>query len=46
MMYVNDTYYSKQTTIEVNDKYVWEYTFVMPEHNTIIKFELDTYSDF
>lgn len=46
VMYVNDNYYSKQTTIEVNDKYVWEYTFVMPEHNTIIKFELDTSSDF
>lgn len=42
VMYVNDAYYSKQSIVEINDEYVWEYSFVMPINETTIKFEIET----
>lgn len=38
-MYVNDEFYKIQDTIEINDEYMWKYTFVMPAKDVIIEFK-------
>lgn len=38
-MYVNDEFYKIQDTIEINDEYMWKYTFVMPGKDVIIEFK-------
>lgn len=36
MMYVNGEFHSKQTSIETDDGYIWEYSFVMPTGEAIL----------
>ena len=38
-MYINGEFHSIQNTIIVNDEYVWEYSFIMPERDTTIEFK-------
>ena len=38
-MYINGEFQSIQNTIIVNDEYVWEYSFIMPERDTTIEFK-------
>lgn len=38
-MYINGEFHSIQNTIIVNDVYVWEYSFIMPERDTTIEFK-------
>lgn len=38
-MYINGEFHSMQNTIIVNDEYVWEYSFIMPERDTTIEFK-------
>lgn len=41
-MYINGEFHSIQNTIIVNDEYVWEYSFIMPERDTTIEFKTQT----
>ena len=38
-MYINGEFHSIQNTIIVDDEYVWEYSFIMPERDTTIEFK-------
>ena len=38
-MYVDNEFYSKQTTITINDQYIWEYSFRMPKQDVTISFK-------
>ena len=38
-MYINGEFHSIQNTIIINDEYVWEYSFIMPERDTTIEFK-------
>lgn len=38
-MYVNDVFYQIQDIIEVNEEYMWKYSFVMPAKNVVIEFK-------
>ena len=43
-MYVDGEFYSKQTSIETDEGYIWEYTFTMPIGETILEFSTDPFS--
>lgn len=43
MMYVNGEFHSKQTSIETDDGYIWEYSFVMPTGEAILQFSTDPF---
>lgn len=43
MMYVNGQFHSKQTCIETNDGYIWEYSFVVPTGEAILEFLTDQF---
>lgn len=45
-MYINGEFYSIQNTIIVNDEYVWEYSFIMPERDTTIEFKTQAIEEF
>lgn len=38
-MYVNGEFYTIQDTIEVDDHYMWKYTFVMTPYDVVIEFK-------
>lgn len=42
VMYENDEFYKKQTSIEVDDGYVWLFSYIMPAYNVVLKFEIET----
>ena len=43
-MYVDGELYSKQTSIETDEGYIWEYTFTMPIGEAILEFSTDPFS--
>ena len=43
-MYVDGELYSKQTSIETDEGYIWEYSFIMPIGETILEFSTDPFS--
>ena len=43
IMYVNGEFHSKQTSIETDDGYIWEYSFVMPTGEAILEFSTDPF---
>jgi len=45
-MYINGEFHSIQNTIIVNDEYVWEYSFIMPERDTTIEFKTQALEEF
>lgn len=41
MMYVNGEFHSKQTSIETDEGYIWEYTFTMPIDEATLEFKVE-----
>lgn len=41
VMYVDDFFYSKQTSIETDKGYIWEYTFTKPINETTLEFKVE-----
>ena len=39
-MYVDDVFYTKQTSVETSDGFVWEYRYTMPAKETTIEFKI------
>lgn len=40
VMYINGEPYSKQKAVKRDEGYIWEYSFLMPAHNTVISFKV------
>lgn len=41
VMYVDGEFYSKQTSIETDNGYIWEYTFTMPIDKATLEFKVE-----
>ena len=41
MMYVNGEFYPKQTSIETDERFIWEYTFTMPIGEATLEFKVE-----
>ena len=41
VMYVDGEFYSKQTSIETDKGYIWEYTFTMPIDEATLEFKAE-----
>ena len=41
VMYVDGEFYSKQTSIETDKGYIWEYTFTMPIGEATLEFKVE-----
>lgn len=42
VMYENDEFYKKQTSIENGDGYIWLFSYIMPSYDVTLKFEIET----
>lgn len=40
VMYINGEPYSKQKAVKRDEGYIWEYSFLMPAHNTVVSFKV------
>ncbi|NLV28725.1 MAG: hypothetical protein GXY57_00980 [Erysipelotrichaceae bacterium] len=41
VMYIDGEFYSKQTSIETDKGYIWEYTFKMPINEATLEFKVE-----